>query len=182
MSALLRNLSKDSKEKRAQWLAINILPCEKALRSWLLQKYSSRIDVDDVVQDMYAALASLESVDHIRNPRSYAFRTAYSVVRSQFERAKIVSFRAAADYQLDKVFIDSPSPEEVAEEREELRNVTKALDQLPPDVRKVFVLRRVHGYSQREISLHLGISENIVEKHVGKGVRLLVEIFGRGGK
>lgn len=36
------------------------------------------------------------------------------------------------------------------------------------------MLRKVHGLSQREVAQHMGISESTVEKHIGKGLRLLL--------
>src|SRR5690606_20794216 len=37
--------------------------------------------------------------------------------------------------------------------------------------RKAFVLRKVYGYSQKEIADSLGISENTVEKHIATGIK-----------
>ena len=33
---------------------------------------------------------------------------------------------------------------------------------------------------QREIAVRMGISENTVEKHIGKALKLLMEAMGRG--
>lgn len=172
----------DIGNERALWLALNILPYEKALRSWIRQKYGAAVEIDDIVQDTYAALSALVSVDHIRNPRSYAFRTANSLIMAQFDRAKIVSIRPVSDHELENALGDFRTPEQIAEGREELRNVSRVLAQLPDNVRKVFLLRRVQGLSQRQIAALLGITENTVEKRVSKGVRILTELFGRGGK
>lgn len=179
---MVAHVTADPGNERALWLALNVLPYEAALRAWLGQKYGAAIEIDDIVQDTYAALSALESVDHIRNPRSYAFRTAYSLILAQFDRAKVVSIRPAADRELENALGSFPTPEQIAEDRDELRSVNRVLGQLPEKVRRVFLLRRVQGLSQREISVRLGISENVVEKHVAKGVRLLMEAFGRGGK
>ena len=41
---------------------------------------------------------------------------------------------------------------------------------LPDVCRRVFVLRRVYGFSQREIAEYLGISIKTVEAHLAKGM------------
>jgi RNA polymerase sigma factor (sigma-70 family) len=169
-------------QDRAAWLARNVLPHEAALRAWLRQKYTLGVEVDDIVQETYAILAGLGSVENIRNPRSYAFQTAHSLILAHLRRSKIVSIRIASDFELASAMSDTPSPEEVAQDRDELENVARVLADLPPKVREVFVLRRVQGLSQRETAEHLGISENSVEKRVSQGIRVLLEAFGRGGK
>ena len=169
-------------QDRAAWLARNVLPHEAALRAWLRQKYTLGIEVDDIVQETYAILAALESVDEIRNPRSYAFQTAHSLILAHLRRSKIVSIRSASDLELAGALSDTPSPEQVAEDRDELARVAQALRDLPPKVREVFILRRVQGLSQRETAERLGITENSVEKRISQGIRVLLAAFGRGGK
>ena len=169
-------------QDRAAWLARNVLPHEAALRAWLRQKYTLGIEVDDIVQETYAILAALESVDEIRNPRSYAFQTAHSLILAHLRRSKIVSIRSASDLELVGAMSDTPSPEQVAEDRDELARVAQALRDLPPKVREVFILRRVQGLSQRETAERLGITENSVEKRISQGIRVLLAAFGRGGK
>mgnify|MGYP000614724611 CR=1 FL=1 len=167
---------------RAVWLARHVLPHEAALRGWLRQKYALGVEVDDVVQETYAILAGLESVEAIRNPRGYAFQTAHSLILAHLRRSKIVSIRSASDLELAGAVADAPSPEQVAEDRDELANVVRVLGDLSPKVRDVFVLRRVHGLSQRETAQRLGITENSVEKRVSQGIRVLLDAFARGGR
>ncbi len=168
--------------ERTLWLMQNVLPHEPALRAWLRRKPVGNLEVDDVVQETYAILAGLESVHGIRNPKNYAFQTAYSVIISHLRRSRIVAIRTMADVDLLGVMIDEPSLEQQLSDRDELRQVAQAIAGLPDKCREVFTLRRVEGMSQREIAERLGISENTVEKHVAKGIRLLMRIFGRGGK
>src|ERR1700759_4252754 len=52
---------------RARWLAQHIVPHERAIRSWLARR-THDLDIDDVVQEMYARLASVENAESIRNP------------------------------------------------------------------------------------------------------------------
>lgn len=169
-------------QDRAAWLARNVLPHEAALRAWLRQKYVLGVEVDDIVQETYAILAGLESVAAIRNPRSYAFQTAHSLILAHLRRSKIVSIRSASDLELAGAMADTPTPEQVAEDRDELANVARVLSEMPPKVRDVFLLRRVQGLSQRETAERLGISENSVEKRISQGIRALLWAFGRGGK
>lgn len=50
---------------------------------------------------------------------------------------------------------------------------------MSPRVRDAFVLRKVHGYRQKEIAKQLGISESTVEKHIARGMAVIMEFQGK---
>ena len=64
----------------------------------------------------------------------------------------------------------------------ELARIGALIDSLPDKCRQAFVLRRIEGYSQREIAQRMQISENTVEKHICKGIRVLMDSMKRDGK
>jgi RNA polymerase sigma factor (sigma-70 family) len=173
----MRRLSSE----RARWLAQNVIPHERAIRAWLYRR-AYNIDVDDVIQEMYAKLAALETTDNIRSPRQYAARTAYSIIANQRRRSRVVPISSVGD--LDELGLFSPdaSPESQLEIRDELQELQTALAELPERCRQAFLMRRAEGLSQKEVAARLGVSEKSVEKYMAQGVRLLIEVFGRGGK
>lgn len=168
--------------QRVEWLARWILPHEAELRTWLRRRPLVGLDVDDVVQESYVILASLGSVDHIRNPRTYLFEVAKSVVLMALRRSRVVSFSTLADMEGLEVPCDAPGPESIAAGRQELSRLAALIAALPPKCREVFILRKVHELSQREVARHMGISENTVEKHMGKALRVLSNAISYGGK
>src|SRR3546814_6555002 len=62
---------------------------------------------------------------------------------------------------------------------QELRRIGALIAALPAKCREAFVLRKVQGLSQSEIAGRMRISENTVEKQVGKGLRLLMRSLAR---
>ncbi|QCB56118.1 RNA polymerase sigma factor [Sphingopyxis sp. PAMC25046] len=168
--------------QRIEWLARKILPHEAELRTWLRRRPLVGLDVDDVVQESYVILAGLGSVDHIRNPRTYLFEVAKSVVLMALRRSRVVSFSTLADIEGLEISCDAPGPESIAAGRQELSRVAALIADLPPKCREVFTLRKVHELSQREVARKMGISENTVEKHMGRAIRLLSAAIAYGGK
>jgi len=169
-------------DERALWLARHALPHEPALRAWLQHRRLAGLEVDDVVQETYARLISLDSVEHVRNSRNYMFQTAHSVLMTHLRRSKVVSFVTVADVEQLGLAAAEASPERQAADRDELQRLAEAIAGLPARMRDVFVLRRVHGLAQRDVALRLGVSESTVEKHMSRSFHLLMEMFGRCGK
>lgn len=169
-------------DERARWLARHVLPHEPALRAWLRHRRVVDLDVDDIVQETYARLSSIDSVEGVRNARTYAFQTAYSVIMSHLRRSRVVAIRAVADIDQLGAVAEAPSPEDELVDRDELLRLAEAIAAMPEKVRAVFRLRRVEGLSQRLVAERLGLAESTVEKHMAKGFRLLMDRFGRGGK
>jgi RNA polymerase sigma factor (sigma-70 family) len=167
--------------ERAIWLARYVLPNEPALRAWLGRRPLAGLEVDDIVQETYAILAALERVDHIQTPRTYMFEVAKSVVLRALRRSRVVAFEALAEAETLEPPSADPSPETVAADRQELSRIAALIAGLPAKCREAFTLRKVHGLSQREVALRMGVSENTVEKHVGKGIGVLMNAMGRGG-
>jgi len=168
-------------DDRAAWIARNVLPHEPALRAWLTRRGVAGLEVDDIIQETYAALASRETVDDIRNPRAYCFQTAKSVVLMYLRRSRVVNIRAVDDLDRLGAVVDEPSPERQVSDREELQQLGIAIARLPEPGREALMLRMIDGLSQREVGRRLGISENAAQKHIAKSVHLLMVMLGRGG-
>lgn len=164
---------------RARWLADEVVPHEPALRSWLQGHAPASMEVDDIVQEAYAVLVGLDEVAHILNPRGYLFTVARSVMLQQLRRARIVPIVAVAEVERLSILTDDITPERSAVAGQDLRRTGDLIASLPGKCREAFVLRRVEGLPQREIARRMGVSENTVEKHIGKALRLLMEAMGR---
>ncbi len=167
--------------QRTRWFLRNILPHESALRGWLSRNTLQGIDVDDIIQEAYTILAELESVETIRYPRAYLFQVARSVIVRHVRRARIVPIHTVDDIERLEHADDVASPEQYAIDRDELRQLARALAAMPLKTREAFVLRRVRGLSQREVAAQMRITENTVETHISRGILFLIDWFGRGG-
>jgi RNA polymerase sigma-70 factor (ECF subfamily) len=167
-------------DERALWLAANVLPHEAVLRAWLRSHRLIQADVEDVLQETYAAVAGLERVDHIRDSRTYLFSVARRLMVRCLRRKRVISIDAMAEIDISELPADEPSLEAQTDSGEELRRVVAQIDMLPAKCRRAFLLRKVDGMSQAQIAAEMGIAESTVEKHLGKALRLLMTLCGRG--
>ncbi len=159
----------------AAWAAREILPHEGMVRSWLVRRWGRSVDVDDVIQEAYCRIAELDSVAHIRNGRSYFFTTVRSVAVDMARAAKVANLRTMTEIDWLDVMDDNPLPDRVVEAGQELGRVDRLLSRLSWTCRQVIELRRIHGLSQAETARQLGISENVVENHIVRGLRSLLK-------
>ena len=169
-------------DARAIWLAKQVMPHEAGLRGWLARRGIAECDIDDIVQETYAKLVTLPSIDAIRDPRSYAYQVALSVHVTNLRKSNVIPIKVIPQFEQANIAASDPSPEQVVGDRGELEQLAKALARLPDRCRAVFLARRVEGLSHRETAQKLGITEKTVEKHMARGIRHLMDIFGRGGK
>ena len=88
---------------------------------------------------------------------------------------------ALAENDALNVLDDADGIPETVARNQELELLTQAIQSLPERCRQVLTLRRLYGLSQKEIAARLGISENTVEKQMGKGIRRCTEFFARLG-
>jgi RNA polymerase sigma factor (sigma-70 family) len=167
--------------QRTQWFLRSILPHESALRGWLSRAVPSGVDPDDVIQEAYTILAELETVDGIRFPRAYLFQVARSVIMRHVRRARIVSIHSVDDLERLGHPDDAASPEQQTIDRDDLRQLARAIAAMPPKTREAFVLRRVRGLPQREIAARMRVTENTVETHISRGILFLIDWFGGSG-
>lgn len=168
-------------DERAIWLGRHVLPHEPALRAWLRRKNLVDLDPEDVIQETYTRLVAADSVAHIREPRSYLFQIAGSVVIEAIRRRKVISLSSVPDLDYLGIASEAPSPEQQVIARDELQRLAAMIARLPGKVRDVFTLRRVQGLSQREVAERLGLAESTVEKHMSRGFLLMLEWFQHGG-
>jgi RNA polymerase sigma factor (sigma-70 family) len=168
-------------EDRALWLAAQVMPHEPAVRGWLRRGRHLHVDIDDIIQEAYAKLVSLPDVAAIDNVRAYFFRTAWSVVADRMRRKDVISIASMAEVEHLQAGIDEITPEDSLAGRNELQILADMMERLPDKTRRVFVLRRVSGLSQKEVSRRTGIPESTVEKHIAKAIRLLMVAYADGG-
>ena len=167
--------------ERALWLAQHILPLEPSLRAWLSRRRVVGLDVDDIVQEAYARLAAIDSVESVRNPRAYLLQTAHSIMCTHLRRSQIVSIRAVEDAELWRFECPEASPERRVSDRDELHRIGEIVASFPKQVAAVFMLRRIEGLSQRDTAQRMNVSESTVEKHMAKGIRLFMDAIARSG-
>jgi RNA polymerase sigma-70 factor (ECF subfamily) len=120
----------------------------------------------DIVQDTYLRAVASSQSHALDNPQAFLYRVASNLavdhLRQQRSRGKYIIQATVPEDEHPK----APSPETQLQDRQRLQALLMAVDELPPRCREVFILRRFEDLDQDQISRRLGISRNMVEKHL----------------
>jgi RNA polymerase sigma-70 factor (ECF subfamily) len=160
----------------AAWMAREIVPHEAGMRAWLARARVSAEDIDELMQEAYCQIVSLPSVDHITAPRAYFMASLRHLMLRRIRRAQVVAIDAIEqieNWRDDGVI----SPEDEAGSRMSLQRLMGIIAGLPERCRRVVELRKIEGWSQKDIAAHMGMSEKAVEKQVWVGVRAIREAW-----
>lgn len=169
------------KVQRDAWFVREVLPLEAALTRFFERHWRSREDVFDLRQELYAKLYEAASRNGLPlNTKAFAFSAARNLMIDRVRRDQIISIEFVADLESIGTAVDVSASDRQATARLELGRLRSALATLPPRCREVVRLRRIEQLSQKEVAARMGITEDTVERQVGKGIRLLADqIFGR---
>ncbi|MBB3945149.1 RNA polymerase sigma-70 factor (ECF subfamily) [Rhizobium skierniewicense] len=129
-----------------------------------------REDAADAMQETALRVLQVSQTTSIENPQAYLFQIAKSVARLTIikqsrERPLLVSLEDELG-----VACDRPDQEQIVNGRQHLVAMTREIEALPKRCQQVFVLSRINGLPNGEIATRLGISRNMVEKHIIKAL------------
>jgi len=142
-----------------------------ALRRFLTRMLRSEDKAAEVAQEAYLRLLRFSPRRSAENPKAYLFQVAANAARDRLAKDKTKVYVVDdGDLAEDRVPCPQPDAEAVTLGRERLSILADAVDELPPRCREVFMMSRFDGLSNGEIADRLGISRNMVEKHIIKAM------------
>lgn len=143
-----------------------------------LAKAISRIvppqDIEDIVQETYVKVCEYVTQNQVNEPRALMLTVARNLALDHVKRSEYRLTRGVdGDLDIESILARDATDQSFAEasSNQEFARFCDAVRQLPVQARRAFILKKVYGFSQREIALELNISESTVEKHIANGLR-----------
>jgi RNA polymerase sigma-70 factor (ECF subfamily) len=131
-------------------------------------------EIEDIVQETYLRIRQVGGNRKIESPRSFMFTTVRNLALDYVKRAETRladSYDELEDGGLHSEMQAGDSTYGKACSDEEFAQFCDGVRYLPIQCRRAFVLRKVYGYSQKEIAKLMRVSESTVEKHIAEGIK-----------
>lgn len=144
----------------------------KPVLAAVLRRYVNPTEVDDILQDAFLRSLEAGQLNPIRHPRSFLYKTATNLALNNLKRVENKLADQVGDFSSFDVCSENDEPEIIVDAKNKFVRFCRAVATLPPQCRRVFMLKKVYGFSQTEIANALSMSESTVEKHVSKGLLL----------
>jgi len=167
--------------EQTRWFADEVQPHGGKLKAYLRGSFPSIQDVDDVVQESYLRIWRRRLVGPVTSAQSYLYKIARNLALDLIRRRSILSVEPLSTSEGLDVLDAGPGAAESACTSEEIELLLKAIEALPPRCREVVILRKLRGFTPREIADRLGIAEGTVHIHGGVGVRRIEQFLRERG-
>lgn len=125
---------------------------------------------EDIVQDAITKVLAIAKNTEITNPKSYLITAVRNRALNHLSAGEKKYSVQVDNFVLLTVSNGEPDHQTVLEDKERLSLFLSALETLPPQCRRVLILKKLEGLSLKEIAAELGISVSTVQKHLTKAL------------
>jgi len=141
------------------------------LVGYFTKKLGSSSLASEVIHETYLRVGTVRQHLSIKNPRAYLYRMANNLATDLYRKEQIRAKHIIAEPLEEYIPYEAPSAYQEVEGRERLTLLLQAIDELPPRCREVLIMRKFKEMEYQEIAQQLGISRNMVEKHLRKALQ-----------
>src|SRR6185312_6346125 len=135
----------------------------RALLAFLQCRLGSLADAQELAQEAYVRMLTLEHPEQIDSLRAFLFRIAANLA---VDRLRMRKLREAPP--MDEVL--APVPERQVAAAEQWRELQAALRELPPKTSRAFVLHAIEGRDFETIAQSMKLSARMVRYHVTRAL------------
>ena len=131
-------------------------------------------DVEDIIQETYVRMCKAENKTFIKDSESFMFRTARNLALDYLKRAETRLTSGVDD--IDEILLEEHDPTfgQIASD-EEFGLFCAAIRELPKQSQRAFILKKVYGYSLKEIMLEMDLGQPTVESHIVSATKKCVQ-------
>lgn len=127
-------------------------------------------EIEDVVQEAFVKVIEAQHKREIREPRSYLFKTTRNLALSELDRGHNRLTDTIGGLLPELELLQTPTMEQQFESRQRFDVFCRAVRRLPTQAQRVYILRRVYGFTLKETAEYLGITVKTVEAHQAKAM------------
>jgi RNA polymerase sigma-70 factor (ECF subfamily) len=144
------------------------------------RRLKSSAAAEDLVQDIYLRIATLEPGIDVRNAAGYLYRLGSNLMLDNIrgERRRVARDHNWRDSHRTFLGVEEvsedPSADHALAARQRLEAVVAVVRDLPEQTQRVFRMHKFEGLSHPQVAAQLGISRSAVEKHMMAALKHLL--------
>ncbi|MEO0400000.1 MAG: sigma-70 family RNA polymerase sigma factor [Pseudomonadota bacterium] len=156
---------------------------QEALRRFLRQFYKRAEDVEDAAQEAFLRAFRAEIDGEIREPKAFLFRVARNYALGDLAKKSNTTTEYLIDSDISSVLVDEKQirADDQLESKQKLILLVEAVAALPPQCRRVFVMRKFQGMRVKDIAAAMGTGVGTVDKHLATGLARCSEYLHANG-
>jgi RNA polymerase sigma factor (sigma-70 family) len=163
----------DTRARVADWMR----RWNSGLTRFLERRVGTRVDAQDLAQEVYLRLLRTEQLDLVLEPQAYLYRVASNVAAEWRVRACHARPHSAEELE---ALVELTTPESLIDDALDRARFETALRAMSPMLRAVVFLKLRDGMTHEQIARHLGITGRMVRRFLAAGYaelrrRLIVE-------
>lgn len=140
-----------------------------------LMRFASRYfrrpqEVEDVVQEAFVRVIEAQHDRGVREPRSYLFKTTRNLAINELRQGHNRLTDTLGGLLPELELLQTPTMEQQFESSQRFDVFCRAVRRLPKQGQRVYILRRVYGFTLKETAEYLGITVKTVEAHQAKAM------------
>ncbi len=143
---------------------------KSSLMRFAFRYLKSQNDIEDVVQEAFVRVVNAEKNSEIKHVKSYIYKTVKNLALKKLDKSEFKLVDSIGDFAEEGIYIDTQTLEEQFESNQRFELFCKVIRMLPVKCQQVYILRKVYGYSQKEIAQRMNISVKTVESHLTKAI------------
>ncbi|MCI2283998.1 sigma-70 family RNA polymerase sigma factor [Colwellia sp. MSW7] len=137
----------------------------------LIGKIAPSAEVEDIAQDAYVKTFQISSDNKlIKYPKAFIYKIARNLAHDFNKKSEVKLSDNAVD-ESDYEISDTDETFQQMLTNDEFGRFCEVVRHLPIQCRKVFVMRKIYGFTQKEIAKELNLSQFTVENHTVNGMR-----------
>jgi len=155
----------------AAQLTKTFMEAEPHLRAQLARFLNREEDIEDILYEAYAKAYDAMQKQSIHAPKEFLMRITRNLAINQLNKHSNRFEEAKDPYELNDEHGYEGNSEATLINEEKLAVLESAIDKLPQQCQKAFILRSKNHLSYKEIAITMGISVKTVERHLSEAVK-----------
>ena len=177
----MAEFSENKDAATASSLTSAFLEHKRTLAAYLAYRALPAHEIEDMLQDAFLETYVAEKRQVLKSPKAYLFIVIRNLLSKRISKQSKMIVNELDDALIERTPSSEAAVDDGVYQKLRFDTFLEAVDTLPPQCRKVFLLRKVAGYSHKKISRELSISTSTVERHITDALTKLNTFMARQG-